>query len=117
MNFGQQVITHVSLGQDATHLDRYGKPTLTRTQTVITGCLFRAMNPSYRDEKVDTLGDITINQWKCTAPPVAALVNCKANDQVIFNGVTYEVQVGPRVYYTRQGIPYKVTLICQLRGG
>jgi hypothetical protein len=117
MRFGGQTVTFVSVTEDVTQLDRYKKPRRVLTNTDVPGCLFRAMDPTFRDEKVDKLGNLVISQWKCTAPPVPAVLNCKPNDQVIVNGVTYEIQVGARVYYTLQGTPFKCTVICQTRSG
>lgn len=115
--FGNQTITVVSITTDTTHLDRYGKPALVRTETPVHGCLFRAMNPTFRDEKVGDLGDVTIDQWKGTLPPDPAALALKANDEVIVNGITYEVQVGARSYYGFGGSVYKATIIVQKRGG
>lgn len=114
--FGGQTVTFVSVNSDVTDLDRYLKPKPDRTQrTDVPGCLFRSVIPTYRDEKLETPTDLVIDEWRCTAPPAPAVLNAKAKDEVIFNGITYQIQVGPRIFFDLGGRPFKVTLICQER--
>lgn len=108
-------MTFVSVCEDVTQLDRYKKPLRVKTETDVRGCLFRSVIPTYRDEKVVGPSDLVIDEWRCTAPPAPAVLNAKAKDEVIVNGVTYQIQVGPRVFYDLRGRPFKVTLICQER--
>lgn len=117
MRFGGQTVTFVSISKDVTELDPFGKPRTVRTETVVKGCLFRAMDPTYRDEKVTEMGNTTVNQWKCTAPPLPAVMNAKADDEVIVDGVTYQIQVGARPYYLLNGRAFKCTVMCQTRSG
>lgn len=118
MRFGGQTLTFVSITEDVSTLDEYGKPLEVRTGTDVSGCHFRSLIPTYRgDHKVTDKGELTINQWRATCPPVAAVLNAKPTDEVIFNGETFHIIVGPRLFYTLGNRLFKVTVMCENRGG
>ena len=118
MRFGGQVATFVSRSENVNNLDDYGHPEIVETPTDVPGCLFRSLIPAYRgDKKVTEYGELTIDQWRLTAPPVAAVLNAKATDKVIVNGRTYHIVVGPRLFYNLRGDVFKVTVMCEDRNG
>lgn len=109
MRFGSQTVTFVTVTENPAVRDRYNNPEIIRAEIDVPGCLFRPMNAK---EKTD-LGDIVTDPWKCTAPPVATVLNAEANGEVKADGVTYKIIGGPRPYPDLSGRPFKVTVICQ----
>lgn len=118
MRFGSQTVTFVSRSENVSILDDYGHPQIIETQAEVSGCLFRSLIPAYRgDKKVNELGELTIDQWRLTAPPHPAVLAAKATDKVIVNGRTFHIVVGPRLFYTLGGRVFKVTVMCEDRDG
>lgn len=111
MNFGGQTVTFVSVVEDPTTRDRYNAPQKVRTETAVTGCRFR---PLSAQEKIE-LGDIIGDPWKCTAPPVPAVLNAKSSDEVKVGGVTYQIIGGVRIFPAVGGSSFKCTIICERR--
>ncbi|SCX15327.1 hypothetical protein SAMN02799620_02037 [Mycolicibacterium fluoranthenivorans] len=109
VKFGRTTITFVSVTQDLTALDRYKKPAKLRTGTDVPGCRFR---PLPATETVDETGDKVADPWKATCPPVPAVLAAKANDEVVVDGVTYQIDGLPRVFNNATG-PFKVTVTCR----
>ncbi len=106
--FGHRSVTFVAVGENPAVRDRYNKPQETRTEIVVKGCHFR---PLTAQERIN-LGDIAREQWKLTAPPVAAVVNATAIGEVKVDGVSYEIVGGVRVHHDFSK-PLKVTVICE----
>lgn len=118
MRFGSQIATFVSKSEDVNTLDDYGHPEIVETLTDVPGCLFRSIIPAYRgDKKVTELGELTIDQWRLTAPPAPAVLAAKANDEIIVNGRRFHIVVGPRLFYNLRGQVFKVTVMCEDRNG
>ena len=118
IRLGGQTLSFVSVTEDVNTLDDYGKPLQVRTTVDVPGCHFRSLIPTYRgDSKVTEQGKLTIDQWKATCPPVDAVLNATANDEVVFNGQTFHIIVGPRLFYTLGGRLFKITVMCEKRGG
>jgi hypothetical protein len=51
-----------------------------RVSTDVPGCRFR---PLPATETVDETGDVVVDPWKATCPPVPAVLAAKANDEVV----------------------------------
>jgi hypothetical protein len=118
MRLGSQTATFVSKSENVNVLDDYGHPAIVETSTDVPGCLFRSMIPAYRgDKKVTELGELTIDQWRLTAPPDPAVLAAKANDEIIVNGRRFHIVVGPRLFYNLRGDVFKVTVMCEDRNG
>ena len=81
--FGTTTIMFVSVTEDPTVLDRYWKPAKVRVSTDVPGCRFR---PLPATETVDETGDVVVDPWKATCPPVPAVLAAKANDEVVVGG-------------------------------
>ena len=118
IRLGGQVVTFVTVTEDPDNRDRYNSPARVRTETPVRGCLFRPMTA---EEKV-ALGynakrsgdtDVVTDPWKCTAPPVAAVMNAKAGDEIKVGGVVYQITGLPRVFPSLSGRAFKVTVICE----
>ncbi len=110
MRFGKTVLTFVSVTEDLNDLDEYGHPARVRTETDVPGCRFR---PLPATEKITDTGDVVTDPWKATCPPLAAVVNAKARDEIKVDGVTYQITGGPRVFVDLGGQQFKVTVLAQ----
>lgn len=118
MRLGGQTVSIVSKSENTSILDDYGHPAIVSTSTDVPGCLFRSIIPAYRgDKKVTELGNLTIDQWRLTAPPHPAILAAKANDEVVVSGRTFHIVVGPRLFYNLRGDVFKVTVMCEDRNG
>ncbi len=111
MNFGGQTVTIVTVTEDPTQRDRYNKPLKVRTEHPVKGCRFRPLDFSEQIE----LGDLTLQKYRLTAPPVAAIVNADAIDEVKVDGITYQIIGGMRVFPDMNGTLFKVTVLCERR--
>lgn len=109
--FGDQTVTFVAVTENLTVRDRYNQPTKVRAETAVANCRFR---PLTAQESIE-LGDIVQDPYKCTAPPVAAVLSASANDEVKVAGVTYQIVGGVRVFPDLEGDPFKVTIIVERR--
>jgi hypothetical protein len=106
IKFGNQTAIVVSITEDTSGTtDRYGHPDEIRTETPVPGVRCR---PLPATEKQDT-GDVVTDPWKLTAPPVPAIVNAKAGDEIRVDGNTFQLTGLPRVFNDRRG-PHKVTV-------
>lgn len=115
MRFGRTTVVFVAVTEDLDNRDRYNNPQRVRTEIPVPGCRFR---PLTAEEKFDFgITDTVSDTWKCTAPPVAAVMNAKSTDEVKANGVTYQIVGGPRVFTDLASKPFKVTIICQRQIG
>lgn len=112
MSFGGTTVTFVKLTEDLTNRDRYGNPAQIAMSTDVTGCLFRPAKFT-ETSPIDT--QQVLQLWKCTAPPVAAVLAASATDSVIVDGVTYQISGGTEVFADFSGQPFKVTIYCDLQ--
>jgi hypothetical protein len=85
-----------------------------RVSTDVPGCRFR---PLPATETVDETGDVVVDPWKATCPPVPAVLAAKANDEVVADGVRYQIVGMPRAFAGTNAAPFKVTVVCERRGG
>jgi hypothetical protein len=111
---GNQTVIVVTVAEDPDSRDRYNSPNLVRTEQPVQRCRFR---PLSADETIDETGDRTRELWRLTAPPVPAVINAKANDELKVGGVTYQIVGGVRVYGDLHGRPFKCTVICERQSG
>lgn len=111
MTFGNAVVTFVKVAENDSVRDRYGHPAETTTSTDVPGCLFRPV--SFKETSPIATQQV-LQRWKCTAPPVAAAMGAAATDEVIVDGVTYQIVGGAEVFSDFNG-PFKVTLYCDLQ--
>ena len=109
MIFGPTTVTFVKVAEDTTNRDEWNNPAETRTQTDVPGCMFRPL--TFREQAPVDVDKIT-ERWKCTAPPVAAVLAANGNDELIVDGVTYSIEGGIEVFGDFLG-PFKVTIICE----
>lgn len=105
--FGDQTVTFVALVK--TGEDRNNEPIFTRNEVAVTGCRFR---PLRVNEKVGVT-DIATEVWKCTAPPVAAVLNAEAISELKYLGETYQLlgEVSPFTDFS--SVVHKVTVLAQ----
>lgn len=77
MDFGDQTVgfVTVALGEP----DPNGTRPKTRTQVNVPGCRFRPMRAA-------ETGGVFTKAWKCTAPPVAAVLAAHAIDELVYDG-------------------------------
>lgn len=107
MSFGGQTVTFVTI-TDGTK-DRLGIPAQVRTPVDVPGCRFRPLTA----EEAVALTDVATEVWKCTAPPVAAVLAAKAIDEVKHNGITYQVVGAVKPYNDLSDAVFKVTVMCK----
>lgn len=107
--FGKTTIKFVSVTEDPTVLDRYKKPAKVRVSTDVPGCHWR---PLPATETISETGDVVTDPWKATCPPVSAVLAAKAGDEVVVDGVTYQIDGLPRAFNNTAG-PFKVTVIAK----
>lgn len=114
MNMGGQLVVFVTVTENLAVRDKYNKPTLVRTEVSVPGCRFRPLKAS---EKIDLGLNTLKDPWKCTAPPVAAVMAMTSIDEVKCDGITYQVVGGDRTYPGMNGRPYKATLYVERQEG
>ena len=112
MRLGNQTVVFVKATEDPSQRDADNNPLIVRTETPVSNCRFR---PLAAAEKVALGIDVAKDPWRCTAPPMDAVVNAGAGDEIKCNGETYQIEGGPRIFPGAQGQPYKVTIICELQ--
>lgn len=111
-SFGNTTVTFLKVAENTAVRDRYGQPEQDTTSTDVPGCLFRPAN--FKEvSPIDT--QQVLQRWKCTAPPVAAVLAATATDSVVVNGITYQISGGAEVYDDLSGNPFKVTIYCDLQ--
>lgn len=113
-SFGGQTVTFVKVTEDPTSRNRYNEPATITTSTDVPGCLFRSMTYKEIGGRWDPTDEIT-QRWRLTAPPVPAVLNASGTDEVIVDGVTYQIEGGVEVFYDFSGSPFKCTIICELQ--
>lgn len=107
--FGGQTVTFVSVTENPAVRDRYNKPEKVRTEVDVTGCRFRPLS----GEEAQALGDISEAVWKGTIPPVGVALAARVGDEVIENGVTYQIDQPPKPYRDMSGAMFKCTIFCK----
>lgn len=113
MIFGGQTVTFVSF-VDSGSPGALGTYVQAETSVDVTNCRHRPMTFK---ETAEYDIDVATEMWKTTAPPVAAVVNAKADGVIRVDGVTYRIVGGPRCFTDMSGRPYKVTIISQKVSG
>jgi hypothetical protein len=103
-SFGDQIVIFVTLNDGPK--DRYGIPSVVRTEVSVTNCRFRPFSA----EETVTLTDLATEMWKCTAPPDPAVLAAKAIDEMKHNGITYQIVGGIKPYCDATDLVYKVTV-------
>lgn len=114
MNMGGQTLIFVTVTENLAVRDEFNKPALVRTEVSVPGCRFRPLKAS---EKIDLGLNTFKDPWKCTAPPVAAVMAMTSIDEVECDGVTYQVVGEDRTYPNMDGRPYKSTLYVERQEG
>lgn len=110
MSFGSQSVTFVSV--EAGGVDRLGIPTPVLTSTVVEGCLFQPV--SVAETVTDT--DTYVQVFTCVAPPQPVVLATTAVDELIYDGVIYQV-TGVRHFCDFLGNVDHVTVTCERRIG
>jgi hypothetical protein len=105
MSFGGQTITFVTntLGTEG----RFERA-LVPSEVDVPGCRFRPLGTS----EIVSETDLAIEVWKCTAPPVEAVLAATATSQLKYLGKTYQV-TGVEPFTDMAGQPFKVTVIAE----
>jgi len=115
---GNHTVTFTIAGNTTTR-DKQGIAVKASTSTSVNGCFMQPMSLS------DVVGDTKYSEstHKCISPTRgpdtaanAAVSACKAEDTLVFRGVSYRVQ-GVQVYDTWNGTNDHVTVICQRQDG
>lgn len=105
--FGGQTVTFVTITYGAP--DRNGIPKETRTNVDVPGCRFR---PLRTDEKVG-LTDIASEVWKCTAPPVEAVLEASTVSELEYAGETYQLMGEVQPFNDMGSTVHKVTVLAR----
>lgn len=105
MSFGGQTVTFVTitLGTEG----RFEREPA-RTPVDVPGCRFRPLGTS----EIVSETDLATEVWKCTAPPVAAVLAATASSELKYQGKTYHV-TGVEPFTDMAGRPFKVTVIAE----
>ena len=109
MTFGGQSITVVTVTRSNTP-GYLGIAAESRSETVVSGCRFR---PVSSVESSDGLTDTTTQVWKCTAPPTSPVLNVVSGDEVLCDGVRYQVDGEVMPKYDMAGAVEHVTIMCK----
>lgn len=113
VEFGGQTVVFVSVAESGAP-GYLGVKAKARVETPVSGCRFRSVQVT---ESADGETNTAEGQWKCTAPPVAAVLAAKSSDEVKVAGVTYQI-VGPvQPKRTMDGRLHHVTVMCKRQAG
>lgn len=107
MTLGDQTVTFVAITEGTA--DRLGVKAPVRTPVAVPGCLFRALSTEETLNLTDVAGEV----WKCTAPPVAAVLAAKATGEVKHADVTYQIVGGVQPQYDLAGDVDHVVVMCK----
>ena len=113
MSFGGQTVTVVTFEIDD-HPDNLGVNKETPVETPVGGCRFRPLTFS---ETAQTEFDVSTQIWKCTAPPVSAILAADSTGYLRVDGNTYSIVAGPELFTDMEGAPFKVTLLATKHDG
>jgi hypothetical protein len=105
--FGDQTVTFVAITDGAK--DRLGIPAEVATPVAVTGCRFRPFSV----EETVNITDVATEMWKCTAPPVAAVLSAKSIDRLIHKNITYDLVGSIKPFNDASDQVYKVTVMCK----
>lgn len=103
--FGGQTVTFVTITLGTA--GRFERAPV-RTPVDVAGCRFRPLGTSEMVAETDLATEV----WKCTAPPVAAVLAATAASELEYGGKTYHV-TGVEPFTDLSGRPFKVTLIAE----
>lgn len=107
MNFGAQTVTFVTITDGPP--DRNGIPAEVRTDVAVPGCRFR---PLRTDEKIG-LTDIANEVWKCTAPPVTAVLEATTVSELKYLNETYQLLGEVQPFNDMGSTVHKVTVLAK----
>lgn len=113
-DFGGQTVTFVKY-TDTGQPGYLGIKPQNRVETPVDGCRFRPLTA----KELNGLNiQATTEMWKCTAPPDPAVLAADGGDEVICNGVTYEVdgQVQAKPDFNSSAV-HHVTVLCKRQVG
>lgn len=113
MSFGGQTVTVVTFTLDDDE-DNYGVKRETEVETDVVGCRFR---PLTFTETAQTEFDVSTQVWKCTAPPVEAILAADSTGYLRVDGDTYSIIAGPQLFTDMSGAAFKVTLLATKHDG
>lgn len=103
--FGGQTVTFVTITPGTEGRFERDK---TPTPVDVPGCRFRPLGTSEMVAETDLATEV----WKCTAPPVAAVLAATAASELIYGDKTYHV-TGVEPFTDLSGRPFKVTVIAE----
>jgi len=109
MTFGGQSVTVVTVTRSNTP-GYLGIAAESRSETVVSGCRFRAVSSK---EVTDGAVDTTSEVWKCTAPPSSTVLNVVAGDEILHDGVRFQVDGPILPKYDMDGDVEHVTIMCK----
>jgi hypothetical protein len=105
---GPHTVTFVTVTQGT--VGRVG-PTPTTSQADVSGCFMQPL--SVNDVITET--EVETELWRCLAPPVTAAVNVKTEDEIIFNGDTFQV-IGAKPFYSFASLDH-ITIDLRIQRG
>ncbi|TXH47831.1 MAG: hypothetical protein E6Q97_26325 [Desulfurellales bacterium] len=111
-SFGGQTVSFVSVSYTGER-GYLGAKATTRSETVVAGCHFR---PAATTE-VDGQKNVATEIWKCTAPPVDAVLNAQPGDELSVGGVTFHIDGTVQPKYDLAGAVSHVTIMCKRQRG
>ncbi|QIG58387.1 head closure [Mycobacterium phage Cornie] len=108
LEYGGQTVTFVTVTETGA-IGWGGLKETTETTVDVPGCHFR---PYTNDE---TGGQVTVatELWKCTAPPVPAVLNAQPRDKVRVNGALFHIEGPVQPKRDLQGNLHHVTVFCK----
>ncbi|OBK09008.1 hypothetical protein A5746_00825 [Mycolicibacterium conceptionense] len=113
MSFGDQTVTFVTVAETGP-VGYLGVKSKARTETSVAGCHFR---PASSSETPDSETDVASETWKCTAPPVPAVLAAEPTGELKHNGVTYQIDGPIMPKYDLAGGVHHVTIMCKRQAG
>lgn len=113
MTFGGQTVTVVTFTLSDEE-DNLGVRAETTSDVDVPGCRFRPLSFA---ETAQTEFDVSTQIWKCTAPPVAAILAADEKGYLRCDGATYSIVAGPQLFTDMSGQPFKVTILAQKHDG
>jgi hypothetical protein len=110
--FGGQTVTFVTV-TEVGEPGYLGLKAKARAEVAVTGCHFR---PAGSSEQVGQT-DVATGLWRCTAPPVGAVLDAMPGDEVKCGGLTYQVEGVVQPKYDLDGSVHHVTVMCKRQVG
>src|SRR4051812_35676795 len=90
MRFGNQSIVVQVVTENLAVRDSHGNPELARTPTKVSGCRVRPLE--VREDTTNNADRVT-ETLRVTSPVVPAVVNLSPNDEIDYEGDTYQVSL------------------------